>query len=355
MHERFLKALLSVAGVRLISALRDPGLNFSSEGDLRIFLPDMHLSSEAVRARYEYGTNFGAELQHRETPLLIQVLGVLADLRTSRRDGETIEVYHTGDYLDLWRESLAPATDERVALDIKADHPDLVDAMENRRLAAHFLFGNHDFGLWQWHDYEGWDRRYYLPGDNDPAVMVMHGDYFDWLELCPEFARDMVVHVFARGHRPAGNILGKMMKTSDGLNAQLKYGTPRTHLKLDQPALLGPMRESGARIISEYNVQKDDGKAIPKGLEHLDTAARECANANREFELNMKAVIIGHTHRPRIAVQRDGQDALVFALIDTGAWIEQCRETEDGVRMDNAQVTALSANEVRIYQLEPKA
>jgi len=140
MHERLLTALLSVAGVRLVSALRDPDLNFGNDRDLRVFLPDMHLSSKAVRARYQYGTNYAADL-------LIQVVDALTTLRASRQDGETIEVYHIGDYLDLWRESLAPATDERVALDIKADHPDLVEALEER-LNPHFLLGNHDFGLW---------------------------------------------------------------------------------------------------------------------------------------------------------------------------------------------------------------
>jgi UDP-2,3-diacylglucosamine pyrophosphatase LpxH len=308
----------------------------------------MHLSSKIVRARYQYGTNYADDL-------LIQVLNALTALGAGRQDGETIEVYHIGDYLDLWRESLAPATDERVALDIKADHPDLVDALENPRLAPHFLFGNHDFGLWQWHDYEAWDRRYYIPGDNDPAVMVMHGDYFDWVELLPEFAKDMAVHVFARGRKPSDPILVKMMKQTDSLNAQLKYGTQAAQLKLDQPAPLGAMSDPGARVVSEYNVQRGDGPGIPQGQQYLAAAAAECVKANRQFELNMKAVIIGHTHRARIAVQRDAHGALTFALIDTGAWIEQCRETEDSAKMDNAQITALSANEVRIYQLEPKA
>jgi len=185
--------------------------------------------------------------------------------------------------------------------------------------------------------------------------MVMHGDYFDWVELAPELAKDFAVHVFARGRKPLDPILGKMMKETDSLNAQLQYGKSPTRLKLDRPALLGAMREPGARVVSEYNVQNGAAPGIPNGQQYLDEAAIECAKANRQFELNMKAIIIGHTHHARIAVQRNPQGALTFALIDTGAWIEQCREAEGGTKMDNAQITALSANEVRIYQLEPKA
>jgi len=162
--------------------------------------------------------------------------------------------------------------------------------------------------------------------------------------LLPEFAKDMAVNVFARGRRPSANILGKMMKKTDSLNAQFAYGKPTEYLKLERPALLGATRESGARIDSEYNVQTHP---------YLTEAAIECKKANRQFELNMKAIVIGHTHFARIAVQRDDGGGLTFALIDTGAWIEQCRETEEGPTMDNAQITAISANEIRIYQLEP--
>src|SRR2546423_1623040 len=113
MHDRLLESLLEVAQVRLVASLRDPGLGFAPASGLRVFLPDMHLSSIAVRARYQYGNN-------RED-LLIRVLRNLADLRENAlNSGEIVEVYHIGDYLDLWRESLSPAVDERVALDVKA-------------------------------------------------------------------------------------------------------------------------------------------------------------------------------------------------------------------------------------------
>jgi UDP-2,3-diacylglucosamine pyrophosphatase LpxH len=332
MHDRLLEALLKIADVRVVAALRDPGLAFPSTKDLRVFIPDMHLSSAATRARYHYGFN--------GEPLLIAVLGALERLKTGREAGETVEVYHIGDYLDLWRESLKPPVDESVAADIKADHADLAEAMESEALDVHFLLGNHDFDLWQWHDYSLWDRRYYLPAGNDPGLLVMHGDYFDWVELVPEFAKEMAVHLFARGLKPTPIVLGKMLHQTQGL---LKAkGAMSDHLQLASPAETGTMLDAEGTIPARHNVQES-------GV-FLDAAAAECAKANRDFELNMKAVIIGHTHQARIAVTR-AADGGLFTLIDTGAWIEQCCEVAGGPAEDNAQITAVSGNEVRIYQL----
>jgi hypothetical protein len=48
-------------------------------------------------------------------------------------------------------------------------------------------------------------------------------------------------------------------------------------------------------------------------------------------------------------------DGTPFALVDTGAWIESCAEAEGGTAIPNSQITAISANQVRIYQLAPHA
>jgi UDP-2,3-diacylglucosamine pyrophosphatase LpxH len=63
-------------------------------------------------------------------------------------------------------------------------------------------------------------------------------------------------------------------------------------------------------------------------------------------------MIIGHTHHARIAV-RESNAGDFFALVDCGAWIEESTWIEDDnpVTAPSAQLTALSGNEVRIYQL----
>src|SRR5690349_3048451 len=97
MHERLLEALLSVAGVRLVAALRHEQLGFPGDNDLRVFIPDVHLLSAERRAVYRYGTN------HED--LLVSVVKKLIEVKQSAAAGETIEVYQIGDYLDLWREA----------------------------------------------------------------------------------------------------------------------------------------------------------------------------------------------------------------------------------------------------------
>jgi hypothetical protein len=63
----------------------------------------------------------------------------------------------------------------------------------------------------------------------------------------------------------------------------------------------------------------------------------------------MRFMVIGHTHRAKISV-RDGGGNDFFALIDTGSWVENSLLPDKTV-LPNAQLTALCANEVRIYQL----
>lgn len=62
--------------------------------------------------------------------------------------------------------------------------------------------------------------------------------------------------------------------------------------------------------------------------------------------------VIGHTHHARIAI-RETKTGELFTLIDCGAWIENCLAEGDASPMPNAQIAALSANEARIYQLQP--
>ena|ERR1035438_979849 len=139
-----LKAVPQLQAIQLVAAIRDPALNFGDPNDLRVFIPDMHLSSAAIGADYNYGFNCNN--------LFVGVVQALTALRKGKTDAETIEVYQIGDYLDLWREASKPPNDEDVAANIKNSHTDIVDSLESDDLGCHFLLGNHDFDLWQWHD-----------------------------------------------------------------------------------------------------------------------------------------------------------------------------------------------------------
>jgi UDP-2,3-diacylglucosamine pyrophosphatase LpxH len=87
--------------------------------------------------------------------------------------------------------------------------------------------------------------------------------------------------------------------------------------------------------------------------EFLDLAYEQAQQANAEHGLNLKTVVIGHTHHARIAVREDNGD--LFTLIDCGAWIENCSvDGSSDNMMPNAQIAALCGNEARIYQLLEK-
>jgi UDP-2,3-diacylglucosamine pyrophosphatase LpxH len=344
LHDRLLQALRAVPQlqeIKLVAGIRDDGLNFPNQSDLRIFIPDMHLSSAAIARDYHYGFNCN--------DLFVGVAGALTALRLGRAAGETIEIYQIGDYLDLWREALEPPNDEQVAADIKADHTDIVDVFESGDLGVHFLLGNHDFDLWQWADYRGWDRRMYLPDGNDPAILVMHGDYFDWMEMLPEPVKDFVVHYLARLIEAPNEVMGKIMDWNHALNHGSDFSQA---IHLPPPVVVGPGGPLPAAGPYRFNVQTAGG-SLPGSLKYLDQAVAECAKVNAWIETDLRVVVIGHTHRARIATAQTAQGKL-FTLIDTGAWIETCSEVAGGPTMPNAQITAISANEARIYQLVSK-
>jgi len=351
MHDQLLEALRRAANVSLVASYRDARLNFAGENSIQIFLPDMHLCSAGRAAQYRYRTNYEQPDGAPAGPggdLLLRVAGALTDVKTKAEDaGQRAVVYHIGDYLDLWRESPAPNCAENVAVDIKKDHAALVNALESEALETLFLLGNHDFDLYQWHDYAAWDRRYFIPGGDSSSILAMHGDYFDWIERLPERVKDFAVYYFAPDKQPDAAVLGNMKDLSYETHAGKDY---TGYLQLAQPAILGTALSSDAAVPDSYNVQTPD---MPGGaVQFLQSAQVECAKANRQYETDMRVVVIGHTHHARIAVET-APDGGPFVLVDCGAWIENCRETQESEIQPNAQIAALSNNDVRIYQLAP--
>ncbi|HYW41817.1 MAG TPA: metallophosphoesterase [Bryobacteraceae bacterium] len=342
MHDQLLAALLSVANVRLVASYTDSQLGFGGSDSIQVFIPDLHLLSAERRAHYAYGTNY--------EDTLVKVVSALVDLKNeAAQSGRRVVVFHIGDYLDLWRESLGPAIDPDVPDHIKDSHEQLVTLLEDPGLNTHFLLGNHDFDLCQLAGYNTWERRFFIPG-TAPSVLVMHGDYFDWVEReLPEELRDIGVYLFGESHLAGSAVLGQMQDLTHKYNQQCDY---TSRIQLAAPAALGALQSGSAVVPASYNVQTKDS-SVTGGLQFLDLACQECVNANAQFGSALRMVIIGHTHHARIATQ-SMPDGSAFALVDTGAWIENCAEADKGPEFPNAQITALSANQVRIYQLDPE-
>jgi UDP-2,3-diacylglucosamine pyrophosphatase LpxH len=342
MHDQLLAALLAVADIRLVASYTDDQLGFPGDDSIQVFIPDLHLLSAARRALYDYGTN--------NEPTLIKATAALLQLKNAASAaGQRVVVFHIGDYLDLWRESLLPDLDASVPERIKDSHQELVNVLEDPGLNAHFLLGNHDFDLYKFTAYNTWERRFFIPGDT-PTAVAMHGDYFDWVERnAPEELRDIAVYLFSESHQAGDAPIGQMRN----LALSCKLPDYSNLIQSPQPAIFGSLLPGGGPVPANYNLQTA-GNATPDGTKFLQSACQECVNANAEFGTKLRMAIIGHTHHARIATM-SMPDGTPFALVDTGAWIENSSEGNDSAPIPNSQITALSANQVRIYQLDPSA
>ena len=340
MHDRLLKILLDIADVRLVASYTDDGLGLPADS-IQVFLPDLHLLSAERRELYRYGTNYA-------DTLLIDLTEALLRLRRdARADGRRVNVFQIGDYLDLWRQTLLPRLDPSVPDQIKDSHQKLTELLEDPALNTGFLLGNHDFDLGEFVGYNAWERRFFLPG-NDPRVIVMHGDYFDWIERAlPEEIRDVAVYLFGQSAQAGSALIGKMRD----LTYRTNHADYSGFIQLQQPAVLGSLGSHEENDLSgDFNVQNLDSG---EGAKFLEKACAECAQVNRDSGSKLRMVVIGHTHHARIAATRMA-DGTPFALVDIGAWIENCVETEGSAPIPNAQIAALAENQARIYQLSPK-
>lgn len=346
MHDRLLSALQSLTEVRLVASLKDSRLGFPERQDLRVFIPDIHLISEARRRAggFKFGTNHEA--------LLTEVFATLKELKIRAASSETVAVYLLGDFLDLWRET--PRLNERrdAAAAIRDDHEDLVTAVFDPALRTRFLLGNHDFDLYRWSDYVGWDRRYFLPDPTRQSIraILMHGDALDWVEKLPGPLKQIMVYLFAPETSANSHDLGEMGRLVTKSHGTRNY---RNYLRARTPRDLGelPLLASGTPVSARHNVVTPESG--PKGrLKHLTAAWKTTAEANRKYQMNLRVMFIGHTHFARLAVRETDAGAF-FALVDCGAWIEKATWLQEGRRITapSAQLAALSNNEVRIYQL----
>ncbi|HEY2913633.1 MAG TPA: metallophosphoesterase [Candidatus Angelobacter sp.] len=322
-----------------MAALSDPRLGLPDQKDLRIFIPDLHLISEARRSagHFRFATN--------NEDLLVRVLGALKMLKSSASDDENISVIHLGDILDLWREVPHIDPSAEIPARIANDHIALMNALRDPELDVTIFFGNHDFELYHWASYDRDVRHVYIP-ENKPRILVLHGDVFDWLERLPDFVQDIVVYLFAPSVTPTLYALGKMREATKKTTPNPDYVD---YIKCPSPAPVGQLQKTnGGAIPNQFNVQHAGQPGAQTAL--FDAAIKAITKSNTENNLKINTVVIGHTHHARIVTQDDGQN--LFTLIDCGAWIENCVDDAGNVQ-PNAQIGALCGNEARIYQLRP--
>jgi UDP-2,3-diacylglucosamine pyrophosphatase LpxH len=324
LHEQLLAMLSRAANVSLVSQLRDDRLHFPDEQTLNVFIPDLHLVTG--RRQYRFGTN--------ALETLIATVGGLRDLKRAAAPSQVM-VYQLGDMLDLWREADGLDPNAEVAAAIEDAHARLFELLYDADLDTQFLLGNHDYDLYRFPNYDLWQRYVCLP-----STVALHGDEFDWVERLPDGLQNLLVHRFSPMVNPARAQLEAMRPCNQAMRA-------RTRQADRKPSGIGALcRPADAAGSARFNVQ--DAQSPPAMLKFLDSARAKCAEA----DLSSTTAVIGHTHHARIAVHEDGGS--LFALVDCGAWIEDCVTDDDPTPRPNAQIAALGANEIRIYQLEAR-
>jgi UDP-2,3-diacylglucosamine pyrophosphatase LpxH len=337
LHAELLRSLQAVARVQLVARLQDDRPNFPQAGELHVFIPDLHLITAArrVEAGYTYGTNYPA--------LLEAVVKSLHVLRLAAAPAGEVVVYQIGDLFDLWRQVDGLDPNANAASAIQNDHASLLAALRDPDLDAQFLLGNHDYDLYRFPNFDAWQRSYVLA----PSVMLLHGDVFDWVEQLPDELQNLALFLFSASH-PAGTAdLEKLRPLNNRSRAGKNF---HDFIQNRAPAPTGKWREAANDDGGCWNVQVD-GTAPKEMLLYLDSARQKCDTANRQFGSALNVAVIGHTHHARIAVHDSAEE--FFALMDCGAWIENCNTADDPTPRPNAQIAALGANEARIYQLSP--
>lgn len=334
MHEELLKTLQAVADVMLVSSLRDKRIGFPSNQDIRVFIPDIHLISN-TRSRFfsKYATD------PRELQLLCAIVTQLnAFKQRASQQQKQVVVYQLGDCFDLWREidpdvpPNSPQFRDKMQK-IRDDNASLVRALRDENLATRFLFGNHDIDLCYWRDgFMAWERGFFI----ENKIAVLHGDVFDMVERFPDWLQKLAVYFFSP--KASDYDIGKDIRPC---TTKLRRRDYKNYLQYQDPTKIGELVDCQKDIPDKYNVIPDH--------EFLDKARQMCAKANQQYGMQLHTVIIGHTHQARIVIHEERNGEL-FTLVDCGAWIEN--HWERGKAKPNAQIAALSGNEVRIYQVK---
>jgi UDP-2,3-diacylglucosamine pyrophosphatase LpxH len=334
MHQKLLTALQGIAKVSLISLLRDDRIGMPSEKDMHLFFPDLHLVTDARRAAagYKYLP---------DEPLLVRVLQTLRNFKVGLA-GERLTLYQLGDLLDVWRETPVTNPKRNTASAIEDDHIAALALLYDEDADFRFLFGNHDFDLYRWKNYDAWRRNIHLtPKKNAaPTVSVLHGDIFDWIETVPGALKQFLVYYLAPLKKPSRRDLDQISTKTKATVPEQTTQNPAA-IQAASPMPLGATQDLGPAPVpgESWNIQPHD---------FLPAARRFSLQANQSYGFKLRVMVIGHTHHARIAVN-EGDD--FFALVDCGAWVDDHTTAGDPTPRRNSQIGVLCGNEVRVYQL----
>lgn len=324
---------LSLAGdTRVIASYAHPKLSIEPAGNLRVFVPDLHLLSTAARDHNGFS---GPAPSHG---LLRRVLEGLVSLRGAvARDNPqgTCQVYFMGDALDLWREAGLGADVSTMVKGITAEHRELFELACSPALQAHFLLGNHDFKLYEAPPFRNSDRRHFFP-EAEPKAVALHGDVFDWVEQFPDVFNEVVVYYLQSACNHLDDIYDRVKRMLHEGNATSAHATAG--------AAAAAAAAAGANDAVVSCGALDEAKRRHR---LFGRAWEACEKTREDCGLDLRCVVIGHTHDAGIVAYESGQEFLT--LIDAGGWIQDACDMHGG--KESGTLAAMCDGEARIFQV----
>jgi UDP-2,3-diacylglucosamine pyrophosphatase LpxH len=329
-----------------------------------VFIPDAHLTPTRDAQRFPWVT--ARESQVEALTRLALLLGRL------RAGDPSLRVWQLGDCFDLWRANGVGGDPLADVSSTQDDRPALFDALY-RQAGALQLAGNHDNELLQFPIPGGPQATNMVFIDRNSStadVVLAHGHQFDPIETLPRQFKEF----FARGATEQVPPTPRTM---------LEAANP--HWKPDRGKTVPPKRPSDANRFLHFGLRRDDAVPLhadavnvvpyvkvedpakafvdsfggggrkptvdgPRQTFFTDIAWRAEQVSNNQG-LDVRMVVIGHTHRARI-VRGTRPDGTLFVLVDCGAFVGTSflSDTLDAP-IANGQIGVKVGNDVRIYQL----
>lgn len=366
-HDEIISAILEVISpkngeIRLLGRVNDSALGNSSDTDIYLFIPDLHMISPSHQSYYgDWGFN-----HTKDGCLLAEVLKKIAELKNKwDSSGEAkLRTFQLGDFFDLWREFSGKAEPEKIDYNTHGDLRDILyRGVDWGRpcLKATVMLGNHDtkngvplqeipFRITAFN--RAADQK------EKPFLMALHGDVFSFIEtFTPDVIRELFVNLAGnltpinaypvgkwgkmacKFNKPISQLRDAITEAEHDLSGQM--GVPKVEPEKRLPRIFCQQISSPEIEVHKFFKSIYD---LIKGAEKDDLAASQ-----------VRVVCIGHTHKAAMVFYKLENQGSPLLLMDVGAWIEKCKYplAEDGriVLEPSAQLGVIHGNDARIYQL----
>lgn len=386
--ERLSELVPSVAvRLRLVSRYVDPAVADASDaGELYLFLPDLHLLSAAGEKHFRYGFRRLSEERWLRRDLLLEALldRMVAAPPTLRA---ALRVVQLGDFVDLWREARhgakSPADGVR---DIVGAFPRLrellIDGAPASTLRRTILVGNHDLDAPKSPILRPLAARSApLTIGGRARALAIHGDLLDPIERTfDDDLKRWMLGMFGEGVE-SSTYRADRTREDVSLGCGPVGTAPRVLREATSTVLRSPSSDEIVNVwrTVEYepsplggdneqaNVERAEQMRIrghrlmPLALRHARAMREGKPSILAQHDLEqplpeLRTLVIGHSHWPRICVHSDARDPQNdVCIVDCGGWIENVHfgKKEDQDVVPSCCVGVIAGNDYRVYQLDP--